>query len=159
VADGAHAPTAAQRAAMQQMRAQLEQVHLQTRSQMLASLTAQHRAAIANIVGQLALAPNPDPAVAARQVDLLLSAGEKQSVINVAANARNAMHSLMEQHRAQMESTMSADQRAQMAQREAKMEAFRQSHPRTQVSDPGTIVLHTLAAIGGFRGEMRGHGF
>jgi hypothetical protein len=157
--DGAHAPpTAAQMAAMQQMRAQMEQMHVQVRSQMLGSLTAQHRTAVASIVGQLALSANPDPAGAARQLDLILSPGEKQSVLNVAANAHNTMHAMMEQHRAQMESTMTADQRTQMAAREAKMQAFRQSHPRPEMNDPGTIVLHTLGAFGGPEG-MHGHGF
>jgi hypothetical protein len=58
----------------------------------------------------------------------------------------------MQQSRAAWESTLSADQRAQLAQREAGRQAFRQSHPDGSwpgATDPGAILLRTLADVGG----------
>jgi hypothetical protein len=152
----AGAPTAGQRAAMQQLHAQMEQNRLQTRSRMLAALSPAHRTAIANIVGQLVLSPNPDPRAAAQALDAALSPAEKQSVLVIHQTDRANMEALMQQHQAQFESSMTPEQRAEMQQREAKMQAFKQSHPRPEANDAGLIVLHTLGTFGGH--EMHGPG-
>ena len=44
---------------------------------------------------------------------------------------------------------MSADQRAHMAQMEAKHQGFARQHATTRVADPGLIVLRTLGNVGG----------
>jgi hypothetical protein len=147
--NGDTAPSAQQMAAMQQMHAQMEGLRVQTRTRMLAALTPQHRAAIANIVGQLAVAPNPDQRGAAQALDAVLAPVEKQSILTIDAAQRANMHALMQQQRAAFEATLSADQRARLAQHWAKTETFRQSHPRpTLLSDPGAIVLRTLGNFG-----------
>jgi len=148
---------AQQQAAMQQLRAQFEQSRLQTRVRLLAALTPAHRTAVANIVGQLALTSNPNPRAAAQALDAVLAPAEKQSILNIAAVERANRQTFMLQERAVFESTMTADQRAQMAQRQAKRQAYTRSHPHpAHVADPGALVLRTLGSFGG-HGGMRGH--
>lgn len=146
-------PNTAQRAAMQQMHAQAEQLRVQTRSRILTALTPAHRATVANIVGQLTLSADPNPRAAAQALDATLSPAEKQSVVAIDGAARSNMQALFTQQRAAFESTLTADQRARMQQHAAKMEAFRQGHPLpADARDPGAIVLRTLANIGGPHG-------
>jgi hypothetical protein len=157
------APSAAQRAAMQQFRTAAEQYRIQTRSNLLAALTPQHRSAVASIAGQLVLAPNPNYAAAIAQLDALLSPAEKSAIVTISANERASMRALMQQQRAAMESSLTAEQKAEMAQREAKRQAFEQSHPRpAHVADPGAILLRTLGSVGpggpGGPGGWHGHG-
>jgi hypothetical protein len=154
---GAHVPTAQQRAMMQQMRAQGEQLRLQTRSQILAALTPQHRNAVATIAGQLVLSANPNPRAAAQSLDAVLSPAEKQSVLNIAATERANMKTLMQQHMAAVASTLTAAEQAKMQEHMQRMQAWEQSHPRPELNDPGEIVLHTLSNMGGGPG-MHGHG-
>jgi len=153
-------PSAQTIAVMQQSRAQMQQLRQHVRSRMLASLTPAHRTVFANLVGQLALSVAPDPRAAATQLDAILAPAEKQSVVNLAAAERTNMQAIMQQTRAAVEATLSADQRARMAQRDAKMEAFRSSHPRAaHAPDPGMILLRTLASFGpehGFGGPPGG---
>jgi hypothetical protein len=152
---GAPAITLQQRAAMQLMHSQLQAAHVQTRARVLAALTPAHRTAVANVFGQLALSPNPNPRAAAQALDAMLAPAEKLSIINIAAAERANMKTLMEQQRAAFESTMTADERARMTQREAQRQAFMASHPRAaRVPDAGAIVLRTLG--GGFGGGPGG---
>ncbi len=145
------------RAAIRQMRAQAEQLRVQTRSRILTALTPAHRAAVANVVGQLVLSADPNPRAAAQALDATLTPAEKQSVLAIEQAARSNMQALFTQQRAAFESTLTADQRARMQQHAAKMEAFRQSHPLpADANDPGSIVLRTLGNMGGPRG-MPGH--
>src|SRR5450755_2655600 len=144
------APTASQPAAMRQMHAQAQALRVQTRSRIVAALTPAHRTAVANLFGQLALSPNPDPRGAAQSLDAMFSAAEKQSIVAVATAEHEDLHSLMQQARAQFESTLSADQRARMARHEAEMKSIHQRRGlAAEAADPGTIVLHTLGSFGG----------
>jgi len=159
--DGAAAfstPSPAQRAAMEQFRTAAQQYHIQTRSNMLASLSPAHRSALASLVGQLALTPNPNYKAAIAQVDAMLSPNERTSIVNISTAERNSMHALMQQQRAAMASTLTPAQQSEMAQREAKRQAFEASHPRpTHVPDPGAILLRTLASpAGGWGGGHHG---
>lgn len=141
---------------MQQVHLQMEQVRLQTRARMLAALTPAHRALVANVVGQLVTSVNPNPQAAAASLDALLAPVEKQSIVNIAAAERSNVRALMSQQRAAFESTLTADQKAALAQREVKRQAFMQSHPRpARVADPGEIVLRTLGDVGGGPGMHR----
>jgi hypothetical protein len=100
-------PTQAQRQAMmqtmEQFHQQAERIHQQTRTEILNTLSTAHRAAIANIIGQLAISPNPDPRLAARQIDAMLSQGEQQRILSASTNERNQMKSLFEKLHQQME--------------------------------------------------------
>lgn len=112
-------PSPQQIAAMQQFRSRMEQIHLQAREQMLASLTPAHRAAVANVIGQSAVSANPNPDAVASQIDAILSQGEKNGVLSAESNARASSRSLMESMHAQMEANAPADVRARMQQRDA----------------------------------------
>ncbi len=140
-------PTAAQMSAMRAAHEQLKTIRAQARVAMLGSLSAQHRAALASIVGQLAIAPAPDPAAAERQIDTLLSRGEAQNVLNVSAAERSSERSAMEAARAQFEASLPADEKAKFAERDQRMSDERAAHaPRTP--DAGRELLHTLVDAG-----------
>src|SRR5579862_8230894 len=80
-------PTQAQREqmfkTMESFHAKSEQLHQQMRAQILGSLSLAHKQAVANIIGQLAIATNPDPRAAAKQLDAILSQGEQQRILAV----------------------------------------------------------------------------
>jgi hypothetical protein len=159
-AAGWSAPSPAQRAAMEQFRTAAQQYRVQTRSNMLASLTPAHRTALASLVGQLALTPNPNYKAAIAQVDAMLSPNERTSIVTISTAERNSMRALMQQQRAALASTLTPAQQTEMAQREAKRQAFEASHPRpAHVPDPGAILLRTLASpAGGWGGGHHGGG-
>lgn len=141
-----------QKAQLEQLHAQIKQNRVELRTRLIASLTPAQRAQFATIVGQLALTPNPDPRAAAQAVDNILTPAEKQSVVSLASSERSSTKSIEQQEHAVFESSMTADQRAAMAQRkaswDAKRQAFEQTHPRP-APDAGAIVLRTLASEGG----------
>jgi hypothetical protein len=105
--DNAAPPSAAQMqtrsAEFQQMHQKMAQLHTQARTEMLAAITPAHKAAIANLIGQLAIAPNPNVDATAREIDSLLTPAESQSVIRIHEQAKTQMHALMESAHAQME--------------------------------------------------------
>ncbi|MGD0472903.1 MAG: hypothetical protein ABSB70_06770 [Candidatus Velthaea sp.] len=147
---GDAAPSAAQMSAMRQVHAQAETLHVQARSRLIAALTPAHRAAVANVFGQLALSASPDPRAAAQALDAILSPAEKQSVVNIAAAERSNMHALMQQARATFESTLTAEQRAKMVQHRANMQGMHKHRALPPgAADPGAIVLRTLGSFGG----------
>ncbi len=83
--------------AMQQMR----QLHEQTRLAVLNALSPSSRNLLASVVGQLAIAPNPDYNAAAARLDASLSPNEKNAILSAEQNMRNQMRTLHEQLRAQ----------------------------------------------------------
>ena len=128
---------------MRQTRQQLMQLRRQTRTQMLAALTPEHKALVATVVGQLAIAPDPDPRAAAQQLDNALSAAEKQAILKLGETLRTSSRSLMEAERTRMEATLSPDERARIAQRQDRMKAQQTAHPRTP--DAGITLLGILS--------------
>jgi hypothetical protein len=159
--DGAAAAPNPQRmAAMRQMREQMVQLRTQTRSQMLAALTPQHRTAIANLIGQAAISPNPDPRVVAQRIDALLTRSEAQSVVNLAASERVNARNMMESARAQYVATLTPDEQAKMKEREANMAARPRPQREQRTPDPGRELLRSMLGFGG-GGGMRGgaHGY
>ena len=143
-------------AAMQQMHAQMKQIHLQARQQILAALSPAHRALLANIAGQLAIAPNPDREAAARALDAALSPNEARAVLGIESSARTQSDSLMEAARAQFEATLTPDQRAEMAQR---MSAHEQGEPRMQRTQHTPDAGRTLLELATGRGDRPEMGF
>jgi len=141
-------------AAMQQMHAQMEQIHQQARSQILGALTPAHRALLANVVGQLAVAPNPDRAAAARALDAALTQNEARAILAASSAARTQSHALMESARAQFEASLPADQRARMQQHmEVRPEGQEPGSGKRETlqqreSDPGEQLLD-IATGGG----------
>ena len=138
-----------QQAALRQLRVQFQQSRLQARTRLLAALTPAHRAAVANIVGQLALTLNPNPRAGAQALDTVLTPAEKQSILSIVAAERANTQTLRQHQKAIFEATLTAAQRAQAAQREAQRQAYRRGHQRPMhVPEPGAIVLRTLGSFG-----------
>jgi hypothetical protein len=132
---------------MRENRAQMEQLHTQARAQMLGALSPAHRTLLANIVGQLAISANPDPRVAAQQLDAVLTTGEKQSILTVHTQLRAQMRTMMEAARARMEASLTPEEKTEMAAREAN----RQDRPRSEMRatpDPGRELLEMAIHAG-----------
>jgi hypothetical protein len=66
---------------MRAMMKQTETLHKAERTSMLAALSPAHRAYLASVVGQLAIAANPDPKAAAAQIDAKLSTSERSAIL------------------------------------------------------------------------------
>ena len=144
-------------AAMEQMHAQFEQIEKRSRAQILGALTPAHRTLLANVVGQLAIAPNPDRNAAARTLDSALSPGEASAILSAETTAREQARSLMEASRAQFEASLTPAQRTEMQQRMATRAA---EHPANAMQpkrtmDPGKTLLHLAMGMGE---EHRGFG-
>jgi hypothetical protein len=107
------APTPEQRQAMRQtferFAQQEEQLHQQMRWQILSSLTPIHLREVAAVIGQLAVAQNPDSQAAAKQLDRALSPGERQRIMAAHESFKNQSMQLHEQMRTQMQSETPAD--------------------------------------------------
>ncbi len=153
-------PSTQQMEAMQKFRDQVRQIHSTARLQMLGSLTPAHRAALANIIGQLAIAPNPNRRAAEAQIDALLTGGEKTAVLNSEASARNASRSLMENARTQFEASATPDERAKMQARDAARAQRETQGPSRQTTAETPDAGRTLLRIaeGGGREEGPGMG-
>jgi hypothetical protein len=118
--------TVQQQAALRQLRVQFEQSRLQTRARFLAALTPAHRTAVANIVGQLELTVNPNLRAGAQALDAVLTPGEKQSILNIAAAEKANTQVLRQQQKLVFAATLTPAERAQATQREAQRQAYRQ---------------------------------
>ncbi len=150
-------PNAQMESAMRATHEQMHQLREQTRTQMLAGLTSQHRAQLATLIGQFAIAPNPDPHALEKQIDALLSRGEAQNIVNLASTERTNSRNLMEAARTQFEASLTPDQLAKFKEREQKMDAMRAEHEHTaSTPDPGRELLHEMIAIGGEHGPPGG---
>ena len=90
--------------AMVQMDNQMHQLSVQARTAVLQSITPQHRQLLAQVVGALAIAPDPNFAAASRQLNAALSPQESQSVLRISAQFHQQMRALMQSHIQQMES-------------------------------------------------------
>ena len=92
-------PQIATMQSMQAMQRQFTEMHamqLRARSAILAALTPAHRAFLAQLVGQLAVAPNPDATSAARQLDATLSPNEGRAVVAAEATMQTEMLAAMQ---------------------------------------------------------------
>ncbi|MBV8148975.1 MAG: hypothetical protein JO092_07775 [Candidatus Eremiobacteraeota bacterium] len=129
--------TPAQQQAFETFRRREDELHQQFRSQVLAALSADHRNAVANLIGQLAISSNPDPRAAISQIDSLLSQGEQQAILSAHNTFRQQAKALHEQLRSQMRGQVHGMPYSQ--NRPGMMQK-----PEHQ-PDAGEIVLHTLA--------------
>jgi hypothetical protein len=146
LADEPNGAVEASHAAMfQQLHQKMAQIHTQARSQILGSLTPAHKAAFANIVGQLAISANPDPAAAARQIDAMLSPGEKQTILRAHDTARAQARSLMQAAHQQMASSMPSTQHVRTMSKENEAQ---------EAPDAGRILLMLAAPMPPHEGMM-----
>jgi Spy/CpxP family protein refolding chaperone len=109
--------TSSQRQAMGQIMTQthqqLEQLHTQVRSKVLGDLTPAHRSLLAQVIGSLAISPNPDHDAAVRQLNAALSPGEAQAVVSTHSAAMAQMKALMESAHQKFQAILTPQQRAQ----------------------------------------------
>lgn len=158
-------PTAAQRQAImktfESFAQQEHQLREQLRAQVLASLTPAHKAAVANLIGQLAISPNPDPAVTAKQLDVLLSAGEQQHILALHSSFKSHVKALHDQMRAQIQSELPAAMQQRFSQKHQETQMVERSeHP----NDAGSLLLAALSPHGDrmimkMGDDHMGHGF
>ena len=141
-------------AAMQQLHAQMKQIHDQSRAQILASLSPAHRALLANIVGQLAISPAPNRDAAVRALDAALTPIEARNIVGVETAARTQSRALMTSARAQFEASMTPEQRDAMAARMASRHTGARTFTARPI-DPGKTLLELSL---GHEGRM-GMGF
>jgi len=134
-----------QRAAFEATHAQIERIHQQARTQILGSLTPQHRTQLGALIGQFAIAPVQDRHALEKQIDAMLSPREAQAILTTAAGEHTAMHSIMQAASAQFEATLTPEERTAMQARMDKMKAMHADRPE-RTPDAGSILLH--AALG-----------
>ena len=145
------APNAAMMQVMEQTHAQMDKLQGQARLAMLNSLSPANRNLLAQVAGQLAIAPNPDASVAARQLDANLSAGEARAILNISASLEQQAHQLMESAHQQMMKAMPAGTptHGPWGMRNEGMHAGMRGGQAS--SDPGMILLMATRS-GGFEG-------
>ena len=82
-----------------QMMQQMRQLHQQMRASVLGALTPANRQLLANVVGQLAISPNPDFKDAAARLDRSLSPAERNAILQADANFKTQAKTMMESMR------------------------------------------------------------
>ena len=138
----APAPTADQRQAIhqtfEQFRQQEEQLYQQMRYQMLSAMSPVHRRAVGALIGELAIASNPDPQAAARQLDGMLSGAERQRIIAAHTSFESQSRQLHEQMHEQLQRVMP----------DARDDMMKHDHEHSMGSrqlDAGTLLLKGLS--------------
>jgi hypothetical protein len=151
------APTADQRQAMRQtfqrFAQQEEQLHQQLRSQILSALTPVHLRAVGATIGELAVAPNPDPQAAAKRLDEMLSSGERSRILAAHQAFAAQSRQLHAQMKSELQSEMPAGQ-PDWTNRGPHNDMMAQHWQ----SDPGTLLLTALAPHPMFGTGWPGHG-
>jgi hypothetical protein len=132
-------PNPQMRQAFGQMRSQMETLHRNERTQILAALTPQHRALLASIAGELTTSATPDYDAAAKRLDAALSPSESQAVLRAAQNFRTQARSIMQNMRNQMPSPPNGPGMWRMGSR--GMGALRGGG---RSPDAGRILLHLM---------------
>ena len=140
----APAPTADQRQAIhqtfEQFRQQEEQLYQQMRYQMLSAMSPVHRRAVGALIGELAIASNPDPQAAARQLDGMLSGAERQRIIAAHTSYESQSHQLHEQMHEQLQRVMPNEHGDMM-----KHDQDHQHSMGSRQVDAGTLLLKGLS--------------
>lgn len=117
---------------------QFEQLRQQMRGQILSEISPMHLRAIGATIGELAIAQNPDTQVAAKQIDRILSGGERSRIMSSVASFHAQLRQLHDQMRSEIQSEMPSGQQPTNDRPKNGMMA----HPP---SDAGTILLMTLS--------------
>jgi hypothetical protein len=136
------------RATFERYGAQEETLHQQMRYQILSALTPVHRRELGSLIGELAIAPNPDLQDAAAKIDRALLSSERQRILSAHQTFEAQIRQLHEQMRSELQSELPAGHPAWGSG------PHNGSAPRPAL-DAGTIVLMTLTPH--FRMGM-GHG-
>jgi hypothetical protein len=147
---GTQAPTDAQRQAMfqtmRQFGTQEDQLRQQMRGQILETLSAVHRRAVAAEIGNLVVSPNPDPDATAKRIDAILSPGERERIIQAHQAFATQSMQLHEQMKTQIQQQGMPVGHPSMG--DHTMGQGMQQH----MNDAGWIVLHALPPHEGMMG-------
>lgn len=96
--------------------ARIRQLHVDGRNQVLSSLTPQQRSLLAQVVGNLAIAPNPDREAAAKQIQAALTPQQTQHIISLHSAMFTSLDGILQSAKAQADSYLTADQRQKVQQ-------------------------------------------
>lgn len=100
----------AQRQAMQktiqEIRTKEVDLHRQYRAQVLNALTPEHRAAVAQAIGDMAISETPDAAATAKRIDGILTPDERQKVLAAQSQFVQQSRAAMQQMHDQMQAVM-----------------------------------------------------
>jgi hypothetical protein len=154
-------PTPAQRQQIfqtfEKYRQQEEQLHQQLRYQILSSLTPVHRRYVGSLIGELAVAPNPDFEGTAKQLDRVISGGEQSRILAAHQQYETQRQTLREQMKTELQSEFPAGSQHWMHHEDQN----HQEHAQRQL-DAGTLLLKTLSPghdmMGDEHGPMMMHG-
>lgn len=152
-------PTDQQRQQMRQtferFEQQEEQLHQQFRSQVLSSMTPIHLRAVGETIGELAVMQNPNPETAAKRIDQILSAGERQRIMVAHQNFRTQAMTLHQQMKTELQNEMPAGHPWGDEHKDEHNESMQHMNP-----DAGTILLMALVPHHmGMMGHMMEGGF
>jgi hypothetical protein len=131
-------------AGMRQVFEQVEKIHRAERTQVLAALSPAHRELLASIVGNMAIAANPDHKAAAGRLDAALSSSEKSAVLAAHTSAMTQMHDAM--HAMML--------KRQAAQGGQSMNRPKRQHGQRHAPTAGEVVLMVTSGHGEMHGRM-----
>ena len=121
----------------EQFRQQEEQLHQQFRNQVLSSLTAAHRRAVAATIGELAVEDNPNMQAAAKRLDEILSPAERSRILQA--------HEAFRTQSTQLHEQMKSDLDRIMPDRPAMSHPEPSNNMQRPAPDAGTILLMSLS--------------
>ncbi|MDQ6779752.1 MAG: Spy/CpxP family protein refolding chaperone [Candidatus Eremiobacteraeota bacterium] len=96
--------------------ARLRQLHVDGRSQILGTLSAQQRSSLAQVIGNMAIAANPDEDVAAQQIQNLLTPAQAQRIISLHGALMQQAMNIMQAAKTQADSYLTPEQRQKFQQ-------------------------------------------
>ena len=153
-------PTPAQRQQLfqtfEKYRQQEEQLHQQLRYQILSSLTPVHRRYVGSLIGELAVAPNPDFEGTAKRLDQVISGGEQSRILAAHQQFETQRQTLREQMKTELQSEF-----PQGSQHWTHHEDQNDHEHAQRQLDAGTLLLKTLSPghdMMGDNGPMMMHG-
>jgi hypothetical protein len=129
------------------MFSQVQATQRAARAAMLAALTPAHRELVSRVVGELAVAPDPNIDAAARQLDASLSPAEVRAIGNAEAQSRSQIVGAA----GELQSSITPAQRRQMMEQAAQAMRTMSSSMAPAIakvmqdeSDPGHVLLKTV---------------
>ena len=96
--------------------AKLRQLHIDGRAQILGSLSQQQRSLLAQVVGNLAISPNPSEEAAAQQIQSSLTPQQSQRIVALHTALMQQAMNILHAAKTQADSYLTPDQRSKVQQ-------------------------------------------
>jgi|GEM_PF-2790838 len=96
--------------------ARLRQLHVDGRAQILGSLSQQQRTLLAQVVGNLAISPNPNEDAAAQQIQSSLTPQQSQRIVALHTSLMQQAMNILHSAKTQADSYLTPDQRQKVQQ-------------------------------------------